>query len=102
MHRYDARRTFVELLEEYIAGIETEERLARFCALVSSYHGHLTVDAADLAAAVLKWFPASMARMLRLASSASHRERLRSTSALGRGCVKTRVVGERLETHFST
>ncbi len=28
MHRYDARQTFVELLEGYIAGIETDERLS--------------------------------------------------------------------------
>ena len=53
MHRYDARQTFVEHLEAYIAGIETDERLSRLCALVSSYHDPLTPDAADLVAAVL-------------------------------------------------
>lgn len=53
MHRYDARQTFVEHLESYIAGIETDERLWRLCALVSSYHDLLTTEAADLVAAVL-------------------------------------------------
>lgn len=53
MHRFDARQTFVEHLESYIAGIETDERLSRLCALVNSYHDLLTTDAADLVAAVL-------------------------------------------------
>ena len=81
MHRYDARQTFVELLEGYIAGIETEERLVRFCALVSSYHDPLTVDAADLVAAVLErsrsfhgtYAEASEALREQLASRASHK-----------------------------
>jgi hypothetical protein len=54
MHRYDARQTFVEHLESYISGIETDERLSRVCALVNSYHDHLTADAAADAAAALR------------------------------------------------
>ena len=81
MHHYDARQTFVELLEGYIAGIETEERLARLCTLVSSYHDPLTADAAGLVAAVLEqsrsfhgtYAEASEALRERLARSASHR-----------------------------
>ena len=53
MHRYDARQTFVEHLEAYIAGIETDERLSRLCTLVNSYHDPLTAEAADLVAAIL-------------------------------------------------
>ena len=81
MHRYDVRQIFVELLEGYIAGIETDERLARLCALVSSYHDPLTVDAADLVAAVLgpsrsfhgTYAEASEALRERLARGASHK-----------------------------
>jgi hypothetical protein len=29
MNRYDARQQFIEGLEQYIAGIESDERLAR-------------------------------------------------------------------------
>jgi hypothetical protein len=81
MHRYDARQMFVELLEGYVAGLETDERRARLCALVSSYHDPLTVDAADLVAAVLgqsrsfhgTYAEASEALRERLACGASHK-----------------------------
>ena len=53
MNPYDARQTFLDYLEAYIAGIETDERLARFCDLISGYHDALTSDAADLVKAVL-------------------------------------------------
>jgi hypothetical protein len=54
MNRYDARNTFVEYLEQYIAGIETDERLSRACELVSAYHDPLTGEACDLVKAVLE------------------------------------------------
>jgi hypothetical protein len=53
MNRYDARQTFLDCLEAYITGIETDERLGRACDLVSGYHDPLTNDAADLVKAVL-------------------------------------------------
>jgi hypothetical protein len=54
MNPYDARQTFLDCLEAYIAGIETDERLTRMCDLVSGYHDALTSDAADLVKAVLE------------------------------------------------
>ena len=54
MNRYDARQQFIECLEQYIAGIETEERLSRSCELVSCYHDPLMGEACDLVKAVLE------------------------------------------------
>jgi hypothetical protein len=53
MNPYDARQQFIEGLEQYIAGIETDERLARMCELVSVYRDALTGEAAELVKAVL-------------------------------------------------
>ena len=38
MHRYDARQILLRIYRD----IETDERLARLCALVSSYHDPLS------------------------------------------------------------
>ena len=54
MNRYDARQQFIECLEQYIAGIETDERLSRACDLVSAYHDALIGEACDLVKAVLE------------------------------------------------
>ena len=53
MNQYDARQTFISCLEQYIAGIETDERLSRACDLVSAYHDPLTGEACELVKAVV-------------------------------------------------
>ena len=80
MNRYDARHTFIECIEQYIAGIETDERLTKMCEMVSGYHDPLTSEAAALVGAVLMAAPfkgsyaeGAEAIRVRLASSASQR-----------------------------
>jgi hypothetical protein len=53
MNQYDARQTFINYLEQYIAGIETEERLSRACDLVSAYRDPMTGEGSDLVKAIL-------------------------------------------------
>ena len=53
MNQYDARQTFLNYLEQYIAGIETDERLSRACDLVSTYRDPVTGEGSDLVKAIL-------------------------------------------------
>ena len=38
MNQYDARRQFIEGLDRYVSGIETDEGLQRLATNVSNYH----------------------------------------------------------------
>ena len=38
MNQYDARQQFIEGLDRYVSGIETDDRLQRLATNVSAYH----------------------------------------------------------------
>lgn len=52
MNIYEARHQFIEGLERYISGIETDERLLRLAQHVSSYHDELPPEACELVRAI--------------------------------------------------
>ena len=52
MHLYDARQLFIDGLEQYIAGIETDDGLLRLAKLVSTYHDPMSRDADELMGAI--------------------------------------------------
>ena len=54
MNQYDARRQFIEGLEQYVAGIETDERLLRLARNVSAYHDQMPAEACRLLKAILE------------------------------------------------
>jgi hypothetical protein len=54
MNRYDARQQFIEGLEQYIAGIETDEGLLRLARHVSAYHEQMPAEAYRLVKAILE------------------------------------------------
>ena len=45
MHAYDARQLFIDGLEQYIAGIETDDGLLRLSENVCTYHDPLPQEA---------------------------------------------------------
>jgi len=53
MNHYDARQQFVEGLDRYLSGIETEDGLSRLAANVSKYHDRLPADACELVSAIV-------------------------------------------------
>jgi hypothetical protein len=53
MHQYDPRQQFVEGLDRYVSGIETEERLQRLATNVSAYHDRMPSEACDLVSAIV-------------------------------------------------
>ena len=54
MNRYDARQQFIEGLEQYVAGIETDEGLLRLARNVSAYHAQVPAEAYRLVKAILE------------------------------------------------
>ena len=53
MHIYDARQQFVDGLERYVSGIETDDGLQRLAKNVSAYHDRLPLDACGLVGAIV-------------------------------------------------
>jgi hypothetical protein len=41
MHQYDPRQQFVDGLDRYVSGIETDDRLLRLATNVSAYHDRM-------------------------------------------------------------
>jgi len=54
MHSYDARQQFIEGLELYVSGIETDEGLSRLAQNVSKYHDPIPSDACTLVGAIVR------------------------------------------------
>jgi hypothetical protein len=54
MNRYDARQQFIEGLERYVAGIETDEGLLRLARNLSAYHDQMPAEAYRLVKAILE------------------------------------------------
>src|ERR1700694_1914140 len=54
MNRYDARQQFIEGLEQYIAGIETDQGLLRLARNVSAYHDQMSAEACRLLKVILE------------------------------------------------
>ncbi len=53
MHTYDPRQQFVDGLERYVSGIETDDGLLRLAKNVSKYHDRLPSDACGLVSAIV-------------------------------------------------
>jgi hypothetical protein len=54
VNRYDARQQFIEAMEQYLAGIETDEGLLRLANNVSAYHDQIPAEAYRLVKAILE------------------------------------------------
>jgi hypothetical protein len=52
MHQYDPRQQFVDGLDRYVSGIETDERLLRLATDVSAYHDRMPSEACDLVSTI--------------------------------------------------
>ena len=53
MHTYDPRQQFIDGLERYVSGIETDDGLHRLAEHVSKYHDRLPSEACDLVSAIV-------------------------------------------------
>jgi hypothetical protein len=53
MHAYDARQQFIEGLERYVSGIETDEGLVRLAKNVSAHHDRMPGEACSLVSAIV-------------------------------------------------
>ena len=53
MNQYDARQQFIEGLDCYVSGIETDDRLQRLATNVSAYHDRMPSEACDLVSAIV-------------------------------------------------
>jgi hypothetical protein len=53
MNQYDARQQFIEGLDRYVSGIETDEGLQRLATNVRIYHDRMPSDACDLVSAIV-------------------------------------------------
>jgi len=53
MNQYDARQQFIEGLDRYVSGIETDDGLQKLASNVSAYHDRLPSDAIDLVTAIV-------------------------------------------------
>ena len=53
MHTYDPRKQFVDGLERYVSGIETDEGLQRLAEHVSKYHDRLPSEVCDLVSVIV-------------------------------------------------
>ena len=53
MHQYDPRQQFVDGLDRYVSGIETDDRLLRLATNVSAYHDRMPSEACDLVSAIV-------------------------------------------------
>ncbi len=54
MHAYDARQQFIDGLERYVSGIETDEGLSRLARNVSTCHDQMSAEAYRLVKAILE------------------------------------------------
>ena len=54
MNQYDARQQFIEGLERYVAGIETDEGLLRLASNASAYHDQMPAEACRLVKVILE------------------------------------------------
>jgi hypothetical protein len=54
MNRYDARQQFIEGLDRYVSGIETDEGLERLAENVSANHDRLPYEACSLVCAIVR------------------------------------------------
>jgi len=53
MHSYDPRQQFLDGLERYVSGIETDDGLHRLAEHVSKYHDRLPSEACELVSAIV-------------------------------------------------
>jgi hypothetical protein len=53
MNQYDARQQFIEGLDRYVSGIETDDVLEQLATNVSNYHDRMPSDAAGLVSAIV-------------------------------------------------
>ena len=53
MNHYDARQQFIEGLDCYISGIETDKGLQRLATNVRNYHERMPSEACDLVSAIV-------------------------------------------------
>jgi hypothetical protein len=53
MNQYDTRQQFIEGLERYLSGIESDQGLQRLARNVSAYHDRLPSDACGLVSAIV-------------------------------------------------
>lgn len=53
MNTYDARQQFIEGLERFVSGIETDDRLQRLAKHVSLYHDRMPSEACGLVSAIV-------------------------------------------------
>lgn len=96
MNQYDARRQFIEGLERYVSGIETDDGLQRLATNVSAYHDRMPSEACSLVSAIVRprrRFTASYA-----GASEVVLERLRTIGPASGGSPSTR----RTEEHASS
>jgi len=82
MNQYDARQQFIEGLERYVSGIETDDGLTRLADHVSRYHDRMPSDAIGLVSAIV-W---PLRRFTNSYAGASEvlRERLRQRASSGK------------------
>jgi hypothetical protein len=53
MHQYDPRLQFVDGLDRYVSGIETDDALQQLAANVCAYHDRMPTEACDLVSAIV-------------------------------------------------
>jgi hypothetical protein len=53
MNQYDARQQFLEGLDRYVSGIETEDGLQQLASNVRAYHDRLPVDAIGMVSTIV-------------------------------------------------
>jgi hypothetical protein len=53
VNQYDARQQFIEGLDRYVSGIETDDGLRRLATNVSNYHDRMPSDACDLVSTIV-------------------------------------------------
>ena len=53
MHSYDPRQQFIDGLERYVSGIETDDGLHRLAEHVSKYHDRLPPEACELVSVIV-------------------------------------------------
>jgi hypothetical protein len=53
MNQYDARQQFIEGLDRYVSGIETDDGLQQLASNVSTYHDRLPTEAIGMVSAIV-------------------------------------------------
>jgi hypothetical protein len=86
MNQYDARQQFIEGLDRYLSGIETDDRLERLAKNVRGYHDPMPSEACDLVSTIV-W---PLRRFTNSYAGASEilLERFRATRESGKSAVK--------------